>query len=161
MIESARPAQPDDLPAIVALGTRARDELRPFRGGELWANREAVREPLTSSYGRMYDLPTVRFVVGLLDDVVLGFGLGELEDLADGRPLGRISEIFVDAEARGVGLGEAIVGELLGWFDAHDCVGVDAVALPGHRQAKNFFEGHGFVARLLVMHHRSQSDDPA
>ena len=34
-----------------------------------------------------------------------------------------------------------------------DVSGVDATALPGHRQAKNFFERAGFTARLLVMHH--------
>ena len=31
---------------------------------------------------------------------------------------------------------------------------MDAMALPGHRSAKNFFEESGFTARKLVMHHR-------
>ena len=30
----------------------------------------------------------------------------------------------------------------------------DAMALPGHRATKNFFEAHGFTARALVMHRR-------
>ena len=34
------------------------------------------------------------------------------------------------------------------------CVGIDAIALPGHRAAKNFFEAHGFTARALAMHHQ-------
>jgi GNAT superfamily N-acetyltransferase len=89
----------------------------------------------------------------MLDDVVLGYAVGEVEALADGRCLGRVHEVFVDEGARGIGLGAAILDDLVGWFGERGCVGVDAPALPGHRQAKNFFEGHGFVARLLVMHH--------
>jgi hypothetical protein len=34
-------------------------------------------------------------------------------------------------------------------------VGIDAFALPGMRETKNFFEGSGFTARLLVMHRQA------
>jgi GNAT superfamily N-acetyltransferase len=161
MTERARPARPDDLAAIVALATRARAELRSYRGGELWALREAVPEPLATSYGRLFAEPGARLVVGTIDDVVLGFGLGDTDDLADGRRLGRVRELFVDPGARAVGLGEAVLGALLAWFRQQGCTGVDATALPGHREAKNFFEAHGFVARLLVMHHVPDATDPA
>jgi hypothetical protein len=43
---------------------------------------------------------------------------------------------------------------LLAWASERGCQGVDATALPGDRATKNFFEGSGFTARLLVMHHR-------
>jgi GNAT superfamily N-acetyltransferase len=151
--ERARPAEGAELPVVVELGRQARDELRAFRGGALWEAREALAEPLAETYGRLHDAPTGRVVVGLLDDVILGFAVGEVERLGDGRCLGRIHEVFVDEGARGIGLGEAILDELLTWFTGQGCVGIDAPALPGHRQAKNFFEAHGFVARLLVMHH--------
>jgi GNAT superfamily N-acetyltransferase len=159
MNERARPARPDDLPTVVALGRAARDELRAFRGGALFEVREAVAEPLERSYARLHEAPDGRVVVGTLDDVVLGYAVGELEQLADGRRLGRILEVFVEEGARGVGLGEAILDELVGWFVEQRCAGIDAPALPGHRQAKNFFEAHGFVARLLVMHHVA-TDEP-
>jgi GNAT superfamily N-acetyltransferase len=68
--------------------------------------------------------------------------------------------VFVEEGARGVGLGEAILEDLVAWFADRGCVGVDAPALPGHRQAKNFFEAHGFVARLLVMHHPTAPTPP-
>ena len=32
------------------------------------------------------------------------------------------------------------------------CIGADALALPGNRATKNFFEQNGFVARSIVMH---------
>jgi hypothetical protein len=31
---------------------------------------------------------------------------------------------------------------------------VDGIALPGDRQAKNFYESAGFKARMLTMHRR-------
>ena len=47
-----------------------------------------------------------------------------------------------------------MIERVLAWCRDRQCVGVDAVALPGHRATKNFFEEFGFTARALVMHHR-------
>jgi hypothetical protein len=46
------------------------------------------------------------------------------------------------------------MNDLIAWCRARGCTGMDAMALPGHRQTKNFFEESGFTARKLVMHHR-------
>jgi hypothetical protein len=35
----------------------------------------------------------------------------------------------------------------------------DAIAGPGQRATKNFFEGHEFAARSLIMHHEDPLDD--
>ncbi|MGH9181071.1 MAG: hypothetical protein ACRDY5_05080 [Acidimicrobiales bacterium] len=51
------------------------------------------------------------------------------------------------------------MGRLLAWFGDRRCAGIDAVALPGQRATKNFFEGNGFTARLIVMHRRLGADD--
>ena len=91
-------------------------------------------------------------------NVVVGFGVGRLEPLRDGRLLGVIDELFVEPEARSIGVGDAVVEELLGFFTAHGCIGADALALPGNRATKNFFEQHGFVARSLVMHRSLDSE---
>jgi GNAT superfamily N-acetyltransferase len=72
--------------------------------------------------------------------------------LRDGSRLGVIEEIYVQPEARGVGVGELLVERSVAFCVEAGCSGVDAAALPGHRQAKNFFERAGFTARLLVMH---------
>jgi hypothetical protein len=42
--------------------------------------------------------------------------------------------------------------DLVAFCVARGCAGIDALALPGHRTTKNFFEGSGFTARALVMH---------
>ena len=49
---------------------------------------------------------------------------------------------------------EAILRDLPAWCEKQGCSGMDAMALPGHRSTKNFFEESGFTARKLVMHHR-------
>jgi GNAT superfamily N-acetyltransferase len=151
-LSEARRATSDDLERIVELAQVTRDELTPMRGGMLWAAREARPEPFAAVYGSLVARNDVCVVVGEVDSYVVGFGVVELEQLRDGSTLGVVSDLFVEPDARAVGVGEAMIGELIAFCDAADCIGIDALALPGHRAAKNFFEGAGFTARALVMH---------
>ena len=151
-MESSRPATVDDVPRIVELARVMRAELTAMRGGELWAEREAWPEPLDDAYRALVERTDALVVVGTIDDTPIGFGVAVLEPLRSGRTLGMITDLFVEEGARSVGVGEAMVGALGAFCAAHDCVGVDARALPGHRAAKNFFETHGFTARALIMH---------
>ncbi len=151
--EGCRPAEPADLPAIVALAAAMRAELQPMRGGRIWAVREARDEPLPAAYQELLAREGACLVVGTIDGTVIAFGAGQVETLADGERLGVVEELFVDPEARAVGVGEAMLAELVAFFRREGCVGADAFALPGHRAAKNFFEESGFTARAIVMHH--------
>ena len=54
--------------------------------------------------------------------------------------------------ARSVGVGEAMADDIVAFCATRRCTGIDAVALPGHRATKNFFEEGGFTARAIVMH---------
>ena len=151
--EAVRAATADDLPAIVALTEALRDELLPMRGGRIWAVREARSGPPADVYGALLTDPAACVVVGTLDAVVVGFGVATVQALSDARKLGVVAELFVDAEARAVGVGEAMLDALVSFCRRERCVGVDAFALPGHRAAKNFFEESGFTARAILMHH--------
>ncbi|MDQ3946587.1 MAG: GNAT family N-acetyltransferase [Actinomycetota bacterium] len=154
MHEDVRPAVGADVPAILELAGALRAELSPMRGGSIWAVREARPEPLEAAYKALVDRTDARVVVGTIDGTPVGFGVGEVEILQDGSRLGVVSELFVDPEARAVGVGEAMLGSLVDHFASIGCIGVDAFALPGHRAAKNFFEESGFTARGILMHHR-------
>ena len=156
-MEAVRAATPEDLPAIVGLVEALRAELTPMRGGRIWAVREARSGPPAEAYGALLTDPATCVIVGTLDDVVVGFGVASVESLTDGSRLGVVSELFVDAEARAVGVGEAMLEALVAFCTREGCVGVDAFALPGHRAAKNFFEESGFTARAIVMHHAFDS----
>ncbi|HEX7167208.1 MAG TPA: GNAT family N-acetyltransferase [Acidimicrobiales bacterium] len=153
-MEGARHATADDVARLAELARGAAEELRPLRGGDLFVNREARREPFEDGFSSELASGEHILLCGTVDDVVIGYASGRAEDLPDGRRLGVIDDLFVEAEARAVGVGERMMDELLAWFRTRGCVGVDAIALPGARETKNFFEESGFSARLLVMHHR-------
>lgn len=158
-MEGVRPAEGRDIPDILELAAALRAELEPMRGGRLWTRREARPEPLERAYLDLLGHPDAKLMVGTLDDdVVVGFATGEIERLSDGKALGVVSDLFVLPEARAVGVGEAMLSALVEFFTARGCVGVDALALPGHRAAKNFFEESGFTARAIVMHHALVAD---
>ena len=153
-MERARAATSDDLDTIVALARALRAELRELRGGALWEIREARAEPLSSAFEHLLSRADACVAIGTIDGTPVGFGVVELEALRDGTTLGVISELFVDAGARDVGVGESIAERLIEFCQSAGCVGIDATALPGHREAKNFFERSGFTARRLTMHRR-------
>ena len=152
MVEAARPADPADVARIVELALLLRAELAPMKGGELWLARDAWPPPLDDAYRVLVERDDAHVVVGTIDDVVLGYGVVVIDTLRSGARLGTVTDLFVELEARAVGVGECILDALLAFCRAHDCIGVDALALPGHRAAKNFFEQHGFTARSLTMH---------
>ena len=119
----------------------------------MWQAREARTEPIEDGLAAMLDDPDSRLLAGTIDGVVVGYAAARIEHLRDGSRLGVIDDIFVEEEGRGVGLGEAMIDDLVAWCAERGCFGMDAMALPGHRVTKNFFEESGFTARKLVMHH--------
>ena len=152
MLESCRPAEAADVPRIAELARLAIEELAPTRGGAVWKAREARAEPIEEGLEALLDDADARMVVATIDGVVVGYGLVRLEYLADGSVLGIVSDIFVEEGARQIGLGELMMDDLVAWCEERKCVGMDAMALPGHRATKNFFEDSGFTARQLIMH---------
>ena len=139
---AVRPATTDDDARIAALADAAIAEQADGRGGYVWSRREALRRPGADG---------ITFV-GTIDDFVVGFAAVGIDDLADGSRLGVVTSIFVEAGAREVAVGEAMLDEVIAWCTARGCIGIDAHALPGNRETKNFFETFGFTARLLVVH---------
>jgi GNAT superfamily N-acetyltransferase len=153
-VEGVRPANDDDLGRLSELARAAIAELTPMKGGGVWAAREARPEPVEDSLKASLADDETRVVVGTIDDVPIGYAAVRVEVLNDGSRLGVIDDIFVEEGARAVGVGEAMMGDLVAWCESQGCTGMDAMALPGHRLTKNFFEESGFTARKLVMHHR-------
>lgn len=92
-------------------------------------------------------------LMGTLDGVVIGYLQAHLDDRGGHGRRGVLDACYVEPGARGVGVGRLLVESALSWFRRQGCGGVDGIALPGDRGAKSFYEGAGFKARLLVMHH--------
>jgi len=153
-VEPARAAIPSDVPALLDLARALRAEMREQRGGELWATREARPEPLADMFTSLLGRDDASVVVGTIDATLVGYGTVEIEVLRDGTRLGVVGDLFVEPEARSVGVGESIADRIIEFCAAAHCIGIDAYALPGARAAKNFFERSGFTARALIMHHK-------
>ena len=143
MREAARPAVAGDRAAIEELHQLATAELTEQRGGGIWS-RETDRAAGPHLDGGAW--------VGTIDDVVVGYALARLDDLADGGRLAVLTDVYVLPDARGVGLGEALLDAVLAWATGAGAVGIDSVALPGMRDSKNFFESAGMVARAITVH---------
>jgi GNAT superfamily N-acetyltransferase len=157
--EACRPAGVADVPRLAELNRAVIEELSPMRGGAIWKAREARQEPIEEALEELLDDPDARVLVATIDGTVVGYAVAHLEHLTDGGVLGVIDDIFVEDGARQVGLGELMINDLMAWCEERKCVGMDAMALPGHRATKNFFEESGFTARQLVMHHRFAQDE--
>jgi GNAT superfamily N-acetyltransferase len=153
-VEPARAAGPNDLPELVRLARDLRAEMSDQRGGALWTTREARPGPHEDTLASLLGRDDAYVVVGTIDGSIVGFGTVEIELLRDGTRLGVIGDLFVEPEARSVGVGESIADLIISFCVGAECVGIDAYALPGARTAKNFFERSGFTARALVMHHK-------
>ena len=147
-MEAARSATAADVGRINELAGQLRTELAALRGGTTWLAREAR----DGGYEELVANTEGSVVVGTIDDVVVGFATVDTETLRDGTRLAAIRELFVEPDARAVGVGEAMMELVIEWAQTSRCDAIDAFALPGHREAKNFFEEQGMTARLLVMH---------
>lgn len=151
-MEGARLATRDDLPRLADLVVEAIAEQATGRGGPVWSQREARAVPAAASLGESVADPDRLVVVGTIDGVVVGFAAAHTEALRNGELLGVVTDIYTEPDARGVGVGEAMINEVLDWCRERGCSGVDALALPGNRSTKNFFETFGFTARAIIVH---------
>jgi GNAT superfamily N-acetyltransferase len=150
---SVRGATSADVHAIAAMAEAAAAALHGSRGADLMLLREA--EPADASQiGEWLHAGDVAVFVGTLDDVPVGAGVAHVEVLTGGTLLAVVTMLWVDEEARSVGVGEAILDRLVEWARGAGCGSIDAYALPGERITKNFFEAAGFKARLLTVSHR-------
>ena len=101
---------------------------------------------VSASFASALDDPESSVFLGLLGEVPVGYSV-LVPDL--GR--GRIRELWVDPEARAIGVGGALLQSVRNEASRRRMTGLDSVALPGDRNTKNFFEDHALVARAIVV----------
>jgi GNAT superfamily N-acetyltransferase len=149
-MDGSRRAGPADLDEVSRLWREAVAELDGQRGGALLAG--SLNHPDLERFLRDgLEDPDRLFVLGLIDGYAVGLAAAVYEP--DRREqVASVELMFVEANARRVGVAESMVPAIYEWASDRGCVGIDAPALPGNRAAKAFFEGQGFLARLLIMH---------
>lgn len=158
MTVAARLARIDDIGALERLYAGLAAEQRAIR--PIWPYADGLAEPVGRSLSEMVESPDCVVVVGHIDDEPFGFlaGFEEplLQPVAD-RHIGVVKLIYTDHEARGVGVGAAMLRVAVKEFGDRGIDLFDARVSPGHRLAKNFFESNGFKARSITMH-RGESE---
>lgn len=135
---SARPAAPGDLGDLLMLYRMLAGEMMDLRPD--WQSTGGLPEPVEDELAAQLD----DTIMGLFDEVPVAFLMAK----AEGRTC-HVRYLYTRPEARGVGVGEAMVALLR--TTAEDVTSFDVPVLPGHRAAKNFLEGEGFKARLIIM----------
>ena len=161
-MEAVRVAASDDAPRLVELTGELLGAVTSQRGGSFLVAPDLVGgsgdatgydpEVLAHRLRARIDDPNTVVLVGTVDGVVVGFALGRLDDRGAHGRQGRLDACYVEPMARGVGVGRLLLDTVMAWLEGRGCLGVDGTALPGDREAKNFFEGAGFKARMLTMH---------
>lgn len=91
-------------------------------------------------------------LAGTIDGAVVGYAMAHEEPLEDGGRVAVLTDVYVEPDARGVGVGAALLDAAVAWATERGCRGIDSAVLPGMRASKNFFEAAGMVARLIVVH---------
>ena len=151
---AARPANREDLPVLLTLYRALEAEMTAIH--PMWPLADGLPEPVEDAFEQALADESNFLYVGTIDDVPLGLLLARIEDLlsqAKGLQIGAIRLVFVEMDAREVGVGEAMRDLAMSDLRQHGITRFDAHVLPGHRLVKNFFEAGGFSARTIVMHH--------
>jgi GNAT superfamily N-acetyltransferase len=126
----------------------------------VWAMTDGLDETFAQSFSDAIDAPESWVFLGRIDGSAVGMIWATVEPMlarANGSRIGRIRLVFTEPDARGVGVGHEMLEAAL---DVLRGIGIryfDAPVGPGQRTTKNFFEGHQFAARSIIMHH---ADDP-
>jgi GNAT superfamily N-acetyltransferase len=157
---SVRPATQADIPILGALYLAA--EAEQVARKPIWALTDALDLDLEDSLAGAMEAEESWMNLGLIDDAPVGFIWATIEPMlqrADGGRIGRIRLVYTDPDARGVGVGHSMLMDVMDTLRSHDIRHFDAPVGPGQRLTKNFFEGHEFAARSIIMHHADEPDD--
>jgi len=153
MTEGVRLATLADLEVLEQFASQAVAEQVDNRGGAIWSKQETRNPPFRASLEADFNNPDKSIWLGVINEVPVGYAVTSVNLLRTGEVLGTVSDLWVEPEAREVGVGEALINAVIEWCEERNCIGIDSLALPGNRATKNFFETFGFKARLLTVHH--------
>ena len=151
-MERARPAEPADLALAAQLLATALEGARTMRGGAALLGARTPDDLVARWTSRG---PEAALYVGEFHHAVVGLAAATTFTRTGATDRsGRIECCFVESDARGVGVGSALMEAMVGWCGARGCRDIDALALPGDRSSKQRLEAAGFVARLLTLNRR-------
>lgn len=149
-----RDATGDDLEVLSEAHRLGQSAVVDARGGPLDTLLKGRGEPIAESFAEDIAEQDTHVRIGTGDGSFLGYCVMKVQSLRDGTTLGVVTDLWVHPDARGIGVGHALMGDAADRAQTLGCIGIDARALPGDRATKNFFESFGLVARAIEVHKR-------
>lgn len=147
-----RPAEPADVTALAEAHRLAQAAVVDARGGPLDTLLKGRGEPIEDTFSADLDDRHAFVRVGTADGAFVGYCVMTVEVLRTDETLAVVTDLWVHPDARGVGVGYALMRDAEDRARSLGCLGIDARALPGDRSTKNFFESFGLVARAIEVH---------
>ncbi|MEI7887963.1 MAG: GNAT family N-acetyltransferase [Actinomycetes bacterium] len=149
---SVRCALSSDEEELIRLRELARLHLCEQRGGELEVLSQDVAGESSQDLLAESTQQDRLVLIALIGEVSVGYSFAQSLRLSEQYSLCLIKELFVESGAREIGVGELLMQAVTAWAQERGCSGIDAVAMPGDRDTKNFFETFGLVARSITVH---------
>ncbi len=147
-----RQADSQDLSFVVAAHQRAHQAQQDARGGRLDTLLHGSVSRDESHWASYIAADERLLLIGQADETPVGYAAVERTPLDDGTVIASITSLWVHEDARGVGVGAALMGVIETQARNWGASGLDSRALPGDRVSKNFFESFGLVARAIHVH---------
>lgn len=131
------------LSEIVVRTSTANDEseIERHRSLSLEESRQYRGTPLQASLE-----PSLSFVAIVGETIVGSLSVG-----FDANDIATITHVFVEPEARDVGVGDSLLRYTMHNLLARGITYLAASAQPGDRSLKNLFERHGLVAQTIIV----------
>jgi len=146
---STRPAAADDIDFLSDAHRAGQAGVAEARGGTLDTLLKGRAEPIEDSFMADLDNEGTFVWVAEADSLPVGYLVATEVALRSAEIVLRVVDLWVHPDARGIGLGSALMNNALAVASERDAIGVDARALPGDRVTKNFFETFGLKARTI------------
>lgn len=148
-----RIAATEDLGALGALGAKLVEQHHAFDAARFFLP-ERVAEGYAWWLGQELARPEVVVLVATLEERVVGYAYGRLEErdwnlLLD--PCGRLHDVWVEPEARGVGLGAALVEGMAKALKDKGAERLVLTSAEGNTGAHALFERLGFRRTMIEM----------
>ncbi|MEO5841544.1 MAG: GNAT family N-acetyltransferase [Acidimicrobiales bacterium] len=151
---AARHAAVDELALLRHFAEESKADRLNERGGAVLEQldpRPALDEARLADHD-------VLLALGTYADVAFGYAHAAVADV-DGTRIVRMYDVFVEPDARGVGVGEALLAFVFDWAREQRASAIDSIVLPGNREGKNFFERYGLVARAIHVYRALDGND--
>lgn len=149
---AVRNATTDDCDLLADAHRLGHAAVADARGGALDTLLRGRAEPIEDTFAADIGKDERTVLIATADEHPAGYLVAVYEPLRSGEAILRVLDLWVHPQARGIGLGYALMNNAVDVAMARGCTGIDARALPGDRATKNFFESFGLVARTIEVH---------